>query len=110
MVSVLVAPLRVSLAGTSTYLHGSRANVVIDNINGCAHLADFSLITLVPDHSTILSTWVEADTVPWMSLELLGPQSFGLTKIFSIRESGRYALWMGILVKSSVGEHVFPRL
>ena len=65
--------------------------------NDChARLADLSLITLIPDQTTILPTWIEGDTTPWTSPELLDPPSFGLEEILPTRESDCYALGMVI--------------
>ena len=62
--------------------------------NGRAVLADFSLITLVPDQQTFLSTCIEGGTTPWMSPELLDPESFDLKKSRPTMESDFYALGM----------------
>ena len=62
--------------------------------NKRAVLADFSLITLVPDQKTFLSTCLEGGTTPWMSPELLDPESFGSEKARLTRESDCYALGM----------------
>ncbi|KAF9643880.1 kinase-like protein [Thelephora ganbajun] len=68
-------------------------NILIDG-DGHALLADFSLITLIPDRSTFLSSCIQSGTVPWMSPELLEPGSFGLKEIRPTRESDCYALGM----------------
>ncbi|KAF9643686.1 kinase-like protein [Thelephora ganbajun] len=66
-------------------------NIMIDK-DGHARLADFSLIALIPDQSTFISLCVEGGTLPWMSPELLDPESFGLTERRPTRESDCYAL------------------
>ena len=70
-----------------------KANIMIDK-NKRAVLADFSLITLVPDQKTFLSTCLAGGTAPWMSPELLDPESFKLKKSRPTRESDCYALGM----------------
>ena len=72
-----------------------KANILIDN-NGHAVLADFSLITLIPDRSTFLSTCLSGGTFHWMSPELLDPKRVGLDKPRVTRESDCYALGMAI--------------
>jgi serine/threonine protein kinase len=62
--------------------------------DGHACLADFSLITLIPNPSTFISACIEGGTYGWMSPELLGPQSFGLEEARPTRESDYYALGM----------------
>ena len=61
---------------------------------GRAVLADFSLVALIPDQSTFLSTCVDNGSVRWMSPELLDPESYGLQKPQPTRESDCYALGM----------------
>ncbi|KAF9643894.1 kinase-like protein [Thelephora ganbajun] len=98
------------------------ANIMIDK-DGHAHLAEFSLITLISDQSTFVSSCIESGTLPWMSPELLDPERFGLKKRRPTRESDCYALGMviyeilsgqvpfatygpfGILTKVLRGEH-----
>ncbi|KAF9642057.1 kinase-like protein, partial [Thelephora ganbajun] len=70
-------------------------NIMIDK-DGHARLADFSLITLIPDQSTFLSSCIEGGTLPWMSPELLDPQGFGLKEGRPTKASDRYALGMVI--------------
>jgi len=70
-----------------------QANILVDD-NGNARLADFGLMTISVDLSTIpLSATVmsAAGTAPWMSPELLFSQNGQPT-----RESDRYALGMVI--------------
>jgi len=71
------------------------ANILIDQ-DGHARLADFSLLTIALDQSTIISTWMEGGTIPWMSPELLDPQSFNLDATRPTKESDYYALGMVI--------------
>ena len=66
------------------------------NNNGCACLADFSLITVASDQSTIITSCTEGGTVPWMSPELLDPERFGLKKSRPTKESDCYAMGMVI--------------
>ena len=68
-------------------------NIMIDE-TGRAVLAGFSLITLIPDRSTILSTCIDGGSVRWMSPELHDPESYGLQTVQSTRESDCYALGM----------------
>ena len=72
-----------------------KANVLINN-DGHACISDFSLITIVSDPQTFLSTCMEGGTIPWMSPELLDPGSFGLEKSYLTKESDYYALGMVI--------------
>ncbi|KAF9643891.1 kinase-like protein [Thelephora ganbajun] len=68
-------------------------NIMIDK-DGHARLADFSLITLIPDQSKFVSTCIESGTFLWMSPELLDPESFSLKGICPTKESDCYALGM----------------
>ena len=77
-------------------LHCSRhpkLNVMIDK-TGRAVLADFSLVALIPDQSTFLSTCLEGGTIQWMGPELLDPEKFGLKNRRPTMESDCYALGM----------------
>ena len=74
---------------------GPKANILIDN-NGRACISDFSLLTIISDQQTFLSTCIEGGTAPWMSPELLDPESFGLKKSCPTKESDCYALGMVI--------------
>ena len=71
----------------------SKANILI-NPNGHACLADFSLVTIISEPQTFISTCMEGGTTPWMSPELLDPESFGLKKSRLTKESDCYALGM----------------
>lgn len=61
---------------------------------GHACLADFSLLTMASDQSSIISSCIEGGTFHWMSPELLNPGMFGLEKICLTKESDCYALGM----------------
>ena len=73
----------------------SQANILIGR-NGRARLADFSLLTIVSDQSTVISSCIEGGTIQWMSPELIDPESFGLEKTRPTKESDCYALGMVI--------------
>ena len=64
--------------------------------DGYACLADFSLLTMASDQSTVIPSCIEGGTIQWMSPELIYPESFGLEKIRPTKESDCYALGMGI--------------
>ena len=74
-------------------LSNPKVNILIDK-NGRARISGFSLLTIVSDQQTFLSSCVAEGTIPWMSPELLDPKSFGLTKSRLTRESDCYALGM----------------
>lgn len=59
-----------------------------------ARLADFSLVTLISDQESFLTSCVEGGTARWMGPELLDPKGFGLSKRHPTRESDCYALGM----------------
>jgi len=61
---------------------------------GHACLADFSLLTVVSDQSTVMSSWVEGGIIRWMSPELLDPERFGLNGSRPTKQSDCYALGM----------------
>ncbi|KAF9649125.1 kinase-like protein, partial [Thelephora ganbajun] len=71
------------------------ANILI-NRDGHACIADFSLLTVISNQQTFLSTCIGGGTIPWMSPELLDPESFGLKKCRLTVESDCYALGMVI--------------
>ena len=73
----------------------SQANVLITS-GGYACLADFSLLTMVSDQSTVIPSCIEGGTIQWMSPELIYPESFDLEKIRPTKESDWYALGMVI--------------
>jgi len=72
-----------------------KANILV-NHNGRACLADFSLLTVISDQETFISTCREGGTIPWMSPELLDPESFGLKESRLTKKSDCYALGMVI--------------
>jgi len=76
-------------------LRGPKENILIGP-NGRAFVADFSLLTVISDQQTFLSTCREGGTFPWMSPELLDPESFGLKESRLTKESDCYALGMVI--------------
>ena len=71
----------------------SQANILI-NDNSRACLADFSLLTVAPDQSTVVSSCIQGGTIQWMSPELLDPERFGLVESRPTKESDCYALGM----------------
>lgn len=93
------------------YMHDQRiihgdlkgANIIINN-SGHACLADFSLVRLIPEPSTFMSTCIGGGTFGWMSPELINPQSFGLEEAMPTRESDYYAL--GMLIYEVLGGKV----
>ena len=70
-----------------------QANILV-NREGRACLADFSLLTVIPDQSTLISSTTSGGTVQWMSPELLHPALFGLNVSHPTKESDCYALGM----------------
>jgi len=78
---------------TYTDLRGPKANILIGH-DGRACIADFSLLTIISDQETFLSSCVGGGTIPWMSPELLDPESFGLEWSRLTKESDCYALGM----------------
>ena len=72
-----------------------QANILIDN-DGHACLADFALLTIASDRSSVSSLSIEDDVTQWMSPELLNPGRFGLMDSRPTRESDCYALGMVI--------------
>ena len=73
----------------------SQVNVLITN-DGYACLADFGLLAMALDQSTVIPSCIEGGTIQWMSPELIYPKSFGLEKIRPTKESDCYAL--GIVI------------
>ena len=61
---------------------------------GHALLYDFSLLTIVSDDSTVISSSTEGGTIQWMSPELLDPDRFGLRDSRPTKKSDCYALGM----------------
>ena len=70
-----------------------KLNIMIDG-NGHAVLADFSLITLIPDKAIFQSPRIDGGSVRWMGPELLDPEIFGSSKRQPTKESDCYALGM----------------
>jgi serine/threonine protein kinase len=79
----------------STNSRCPKTNILINN-DGHACISDFSLLTITSDPQTFLSSCIEGGTTPWMSPELLDPESFGLEKSHPTGESDCYALGMVI--------------
>ena len=76
-------------------MYGPKANILV-NRDGHACLADFSLVTIVSDQQTFLSSCIEGGTTQWMGPELLAPEMFGLKKSRPTKESDCYALGITI--------------
>ena len=72
--------------------------------DGHALLSDFSLITLIPDQSSFISTCLGGGTVHWMSPELFDPEIIGSKKSRPTKESDCYAL--GMVIYEVLGECV----
>jgi len=85
-------------------LPGSEANILINN-SGHACLADFSLLTIASDKSTVFSSWTEGGSIPWMSPELLDPGKYKLESR-PTKASDCYALGM-VIYEVLSGERPF---
>ena len=87
----------ITLRGVGLRLLGLEANILI-NDDGHACIADFGLLTIIPDQTSFISTisFAEGGTIRWMSPELLDPESFGLKDSRPTNESDCYALGMVI--------------
>ncbi|KAF9780863.1 kinase-like domain-containing protein [Thelephora terrestris] len=95
--------LLVGVAEGLIYMHERRmvhgdlkgANILIDE-NGRARLADFGLLAIASDTTTIISSasFSEAGTHRWMSPELLDPERFRLEHSRPTKPSDCYALGM----------------
>ena len=72
-----------------------KSNILIDS-DSHARLAGFSLITLFPEQSVPLSSYVASGTTRWMSPELLDPGEPGPSRGHPTRESDCYGLGMVI--------------
>ena len=72
---------------------GFKTNIMINHTSR-ACLADFSLLTIVSDQSTVPPPWVEGGTIRWMSPELLDPERFGMKGSRPTKQSDCYALGM----------------
>ena len=81
-----------------------KANILIDE-TGHARLADFGLLTIIPDPANLLSSGshIQGGTARWMSPELIAPQRFGLKKSRPTKSSDCYALGMVIYETISGG-------
>jgi len=88
-------------------LPGSKANILI-NHRSQACLADFSLLTMVSDQSTVISSRIEGGSIPWMGPELLDPGKFGLSESRPTKESDCYALGMVVYEVLSGGKPFAP--
>ena len=73
------------------------ANILI-NRNGQARIADFSLLTIIPDKAHFLSatSFIEGGSTRWMSPELLDPDRSGFGDGRPTKESDCYAFGMVI--------------
>jgi len=69
------------------------ANILISH-DGHACISDSALLTIASDKSSSISSHIEGGTAPWMSPELLDPESFRLKKCRLTKESDCYALGM----------------
>ena len=72
-----------------------KANILVDQA-GRARLADFGLVTVISDYSSLLSSssHTQGGTARWMSPELIDPQRFGVKKNRRTKSSDCYALGM----------------
>ena len=72
-----------------------KANVLIDETKH-ARLADFGLLTVIPDTTNLVSStsFTQGGTHRWMSPELFDPENFGLKDSRPTKHSDRYALGM----------------
>ena len=75
-----------------------KANIVIDN-DGNARLADFGLLTIVPDSTRAATTTLAegCGTLRWMSPELIDPERSSGKNGRPTKESDCYALGMVVL-------------
>ena len=88
----------ITILGIGLQLLDIKANILID-CNRHARIADFGLLTLIPDKTSLISTFSRLDggTIRWMSPELLDPESFDLPNDSCPTEkSDCYALGMVI--------------
>jgi hypothetical protein len=85
---------RASILLTSASL---KANILIDQ-TGRARLADFGLVTIISDRSSLLpsSSHTQGGTARWMSPELIDPERFGFRSSRRTKSSDCYAFGMVI--------------
>jgi len=83
------------IPASCAHLTGSKANILIDK-SGHACLADFSLLTIASDQSTVVVSCLEGGAIQWMSPELLYPERFNLVKSRPTEKSDCYAMGMVI--------------
>lgn len=85
--------LQIQLPSLTVFLF--KANILIDQA-GHACLADFGLLTVISDPSTLLppSSNKQVGTMRWMSPELIAPQRFGLNTGHPTKSSDCYSLGM----------------
>ena len=85
-----------------------KANIMIDK-GGNARLADFGLLTIVPDatHTETITASEGSGTMRWMSPELLDPEQFGSKNGRPTKESDCYALGM-VILEVLTGQAPFP--
>ena len=83
-----------------------QANILIKP-DGHACLADFSLLTMAPDKSTFISSYVQGGTIQWMSPELIAPENFK-SNGHPTKASDCYALGMVIFEVLSGKTAFFP--
>ena len=85
----------IRLRGVGLSFPDLKANILINN-DDHACIADFGLLTIIPDQASFISTisFTEGGTIRWMSPELLDPESFGLKDSCPTKESDCYALGM----------------
>ena len=69
------------------------ANILISH-DGHACISDSALLTIASDKSSSISSHIEGGAIPWMSPELLDPESSGLRGSRPTKESDCYALGM----------------
>ena len=82
-----------------------QANILIDET--ChARVADFSLLTMVPDASSQVSSnsHAQGGTARWMSPELINPKRFGLNKSRPTKPSDCYAF--GMVMYETISGHI----
>jgi serine/threonine protein kinase len=86
-----------------------KANILIDQ-TGQARLADFGLVTIISDSSSIVSSssYTQGGTARWMSPELIDPKRFGLKKSRRTKSSDCYALGM-VVYETISGRPPFHR-